>query len=687
MKIRFITSVIKLALIAGCNPLLATTLTEQTDQIEKITVTASSSENQLLRVNSNLSLIDADDLIFIEHEHINQAISKVPGGWVSRGNGQEHLTAIRSPVLTGAGGCGAFFIAQDGISLRAPGFCNANQLFDANSEQAHRIEVLRGPSSTLYGSNAVHGVINIITPDPIVDTPSTLGIGFGPHDYLRGNFSAATASDRQGFMLYGNVTHDGGYKDESGFDQQKINFIHQYQSDMLQIKNVIGATNLNQDTAGFIQGYEAYKDAQLKQENPNPEAYRDSKSFRAYSEIQFVADDNTQYQITPYIRWADMEFLQHFLPWQPLEKNNQAGFGLKSKMLKSFNDFQWHVGIDLDMTRGTLTETQAEGFSPTIPQGEHYDYTVDAKVYALFNQLSWDFSPKGSLTAGIRFEKTNYDYKNKLSDGDACDIGVSNCRFTRPENQTVDYSESSFQLGGHYLINESNSFYGSYSKGYRAPQATELFRLQAGQTIADLDAEKIDSIELGVRGQHNQVFYDFTAFAMQKDNFIFQDTNRQNISDGKTSHYGVEASLNYQLPYNMYVNLNGTLANHTYDSSITLSRVDIKGNEIDTAPQHMGSVQLGWHSQGDQQGTRVELEWLHLGNYFVNPENTAAYDGHNLLNLRVNTNVTKHLTLSARLLNLTNEDYAERADFGFGNYRYFVGEPRSVYVSLTYSFD
>jgi outer membrane receptor protein involved in Fe transport len=671
-------------LIFVCESLLADPQVEELEQIEQITVTTSKRDSQLLALDSNLSVLSQDTLEFIEHEHINQALSRVPGGWISRGNGQEHLTAIRSPVLTGAGGCGAFFIAQDGIGLRAPGFCNANQLFDANTEQAQRIEVLRGPASTLYGSNAVHGVINIITPNPFDDNPSNLGLGVGPHDYLRGIFSATTISDNQGFMFYGNITHDGGYKDESGFDQQKINFIHQYQSDILEIKSVFGATNLDQNTAGFIKGFEGYKDEQLKRDNPNPEAYRDSKSFRAYSDIKLVIDENTQYQIMPYVRLTEMEFLQHYLPWQSVEQNEQLGFGFQSNVDKHFGDFQWRVGLDIDITEGSLIETQENDFSPSIPKGEHYNYTVDANVYSMFNQLTWTFSSKGSITAGARFDKTIYDYRNHLSDGDACDIGVANCRFTRPENQKVDYAQGSYQLGGHYLVDASNSIYGTYSKGYRAPQATELFRLQSGQTFADLDAEKIDSFEIGFRGQHQSLFYDLTAFTMRKNNFIFQDTNKENISNGKTSHNGFEFSVNYQLSETIYVNANGTLANHTYDSSLTLSRVDIEGNEIDTAPQHMGSVQIGWK---DDKGTRLELEWLHIGNYFVNPENTAEYDGHNILNFRMNAEISSQWVLSTRVLNLTNQDYAERADYSFGTYRYFVGEPRSVFVSLKYMFE
>ena len=152
-----------LALILLSTPALGQ---NEEQKIERITVTATRTGQNILDVAGNIGWIDDESLRLIEQQHINQALVRIPGGWISRGNGQEHLTAIRSPVLTGAGGCGAFFIAQDGLSLRAPGFCNVNQLFDANTEQVSSLEVLRGPASTMYGSNAVHGVINVLTPNP-----------------------------------------------------------------------------------------------------------------------------------------------------------------------------------------------------------------------------------------------------------------------------------------------------------------------------------------------------------------------------------------------------------------------------------------------------------------------------------------------------------------------------------------
>ncbi|WP_252097494.1 hypothetical protein [Pseudoalteromonas sp. NBT06-2] len=128
-------------------------------------------------------------------------------------------------------------------------------------------------------------------------------------------FSFAKPYDKNALLVYGNVTHDGGYKDESGFDQQKINVIHQYQIVKWNVKNVLAATNLNQETAGFIKGYETFKDLALKKKNPNPEAFRNSQSIRAYSQVKYTQNYTTLFSITPYFRWTDMQFLQHFLPW------------------------------------------------------------------------------------------------------------------------------------------------------------------------------------------------------------------------------------------------------------------------------------------------------------------------------------------------------------------------------------
>jgi len=88
--------------------------------------------------------------------HPAEILNSVAGVNIHRGSGQEHLTAIRSPVLTGGAGAGSFLYALDGVPLRAAGFANVNGLLEAPTEIASRIEVFKGPGPADYGSNAVH---------------------------------------------------------------------------------------------------------------------------------------------------------------------------------------------------------------------------------------------------------------------------------------------------------------------------------------------------------------------------------------------------------------------------------------------------------------------------------------------------------------------------------------------------
>lgn len=644
--------------------------------IERVVVTASQKRTSLNEVIGNISRVEKRQLDLINHEHINQTLARVPGSWISRGNGQEHLTAIRSPVLTGAGSCGAFLIMQDGISSRAPGLCNANQLFDLNTEQAKTLEVVRGPGGAYYGSNAVHGIINLITADIADAIPSNLSLEIGPHSYWRSKF---LISPQQGVWLaQGNISKDGGYKHNSGFNQQKLDLIQQSQWRDWRIKSVFSISNLHQQTAGFIRGFEAYKNPQLKRHNPNPEAYRDSQSARLYSRWRRQVGQG-QLSITPYWRWTNMDFLQHYLPWQPVEYNSQWGIGIQSQYAFTRKASLWQVGFDWEYARGNLQEVQQRPFSPAIPAGTHYNYQVNIASLSPWMNLSKQWTKVLSLDAGVRYQYLLYNYTNGVDDGSACEQWVHNCRFYRPHSQRLNYTVASSHLGIGFQLDPANRLYARWSSGFRAPQATELFRLQGGQTSADLRPEKLDSIEFGWRLDWKTWQVDLSLFDMQKHHFIFQDTTKRNISNGQTQHQGLELALNYRFAKAWQLRANGTWAKHIYANKINLSNNNIKGNRIDTAPNTLASIQLHWRFDAKSQ---IELEWQHIGHYALNPENTAHYSGHTLLNLRGRYQINNEWAASFRLLNLANQDYAERADFAFARYRYFVGEPRSLFMGL-----
>jgi iron complex outermembrane recepter protein len=186
---------------------------------------------------------------------------RVPGVWISRGSEQEHLTAVRSAVLSGPGACGAFLLQENGVPIRPAGFCNVNNLFELNVEQAAAIEVIRGPASALYGGNALHGVINVVAPGGRArPAPARVGVEVGPWKYFRlgADLSAAVGEGAVRAVL--SATSSDGWRDDTGHDQQKLSVAWDRAFGSWQASTLLSATNLKQDTGGFVMGFESYKD-------------------------------------------------------------------------------------------------------------------------------------------------------------------------------------------------------------------------------------------------------------------------------------------------------------------------------------------------------------------------------------------------------------------------------------------
>lgn len=649
-------------------------------ELEETVVSATRTDTARDQVAMSIGTVDSETLRLTAHTHVSESFFGIPGGWISRGNGQEHLTALRSPVLTGAGGCGAVLMTEDLLPLRATGFCNVNQLFDANTEQAQRFEVIRGPGSAVYGSNAMHGVINVMLPPAVPDAPTSIGLEAGPHGYARARIDTSGSVGGHDLAILANVAHDGGYKDDSGFDQGKLSLRHNYQTDRLSVDSGLTVVRLDQETSGFISGDDAYKDDDRRKENPNPEAYRDVRVMRAWTRLK-LRRNAWDLIIRPYLRWNEMEFLQHFVPWRPLEENGHQSIGLQFSANRALDSYKMNLlaGLDLEYTEGWLKETQEEGFSPAIPAGRHYDYVVDAVVIAPFVQWQWQAFTQTRIDASVRFEHNAYKYDNRLSDGSACSENVGTCRFFRPRDGNDDFADLSPRLAINHHFGVNSSAWLSLARGFRAPQATELYRLQNNQLSAQLDSERLDSLELGFRHHFGTSSFEVVAFAMSKHDFIFQDSGRQNVTGGKSSHEGIEAMLRWRIGDRLRVDAAGTWANHEYGNNVDIAARPVDGLEIDTAPQTLGRLALNWEFTED---SHAQIELIHLGDYSLNPLGTARYDGHELVNLRVQHRLSPHWEISGRVTNLTDIEYAERADFGFGNERYFVGEPRSLYIGI-----
>lgn len=641
--------------------------------------------------NQSISSIDQEELNKLDAQHPKQALRRSPGVWISRGSGQEHLTAIRSPVLSGPGACGSFLVLEDGLPIRPTGFCNVNGLFETFFEMSSGLETITGPASARYGANAMHGVINVLS-EPI-DSKNKLYTNIGPNNYKN---LKLRVGNKKNWSLDGFFASNGGFRELSGYDQQKARIQSNFSIADWNASLKTTLTNLNQETAGYINGLDSYKDKSFSKRNFNSDAYRDAKSQRISLRLTREKGDKL-ISITPYIRNNDMQFFQHFLPGTPLEENSHRSMGVVVQSIKDQEFYNLISGFQFDLSSAELTETQKDALTTssafnnaTRPKGKHYDYEVDSIVYAIFGGIE-DFYLNENLSffADARAEFIEYDYSNKMISGntreDGSKCGFGGCYYNRPSDRSDNFDETSARAGIETNFERVN-YFAQVSLGFRPPQINEAYRLQKKQTTSDLSSETLTMFEVGSQFDLNTISGSISLYQSKKKNSIFRDAENFIVDNGKTDHQGVELSLNWTINTSNRLISNITYGNHKYDfETDTSMREKIRtGNYIDTAPKLMAN--LIWDiALIDNSSLAFEIE--HMGPYYTDAANLHEYEGHTLYHSRFSQTLSDSMKYFLRIDNLFDKAYAERADFNaFGGDRYFPGLPREVYIGLEYTF-
>ncbi|MFZ2507147.1 MAG: TonB-dependent receptor, partial [Steroidobacteraceae bacterium] len=317
------------------------------------------------------------------------------------------------------------------------------------------------------------------------------------------------------------------------------------------------------------------------------------------------------------------------------------------------------------------------------PAGQHYDYQVDSQMIAGYARWRRLLAQRWSLEAGARIEHVRYDYDNRMIDGNTDDSGVpcpGGCLYSRPADRSDRFTNFAPRLGLVWRPAEAIAAYLSLARGFRAPETTELYRLQRQQSSAELESERVDAAELGLRWRGTSAGFNLAAFTMDKRNVILRDSAGFNVSAGRTRHRGLEYDLDWTLVEGWMIAGSGTVARHEYRFTAAVEQGEqiTAGNDVDTAPRNLHALRL----QHDAGPLAAELEWAYVGPYWTNAANTTRYDGHELINLRLSWQPSPPWALAMRVTNLLDTAYADRADFAFGSHRYFPGRGRAIFVAL-----
>lgn len=659
-----------------------------------ISVTSTREDKPLNEVPASIGIINRKSIKDTKPAHPSEITNQIPGVYINVTGGEGHMTSIRQPTTTKA----VYLYLEDGIPTRSTGFFNHNALYEVNVPQSDSIEITKGPGTSLYGSDAIGGVINVLTATPPESQESSVNLEAGSYGWYRLLLDSGNSGDDSGYIASLNITSSDGWRDNTEYDRSSGNLrFDNFLDSGASLKTIFSITDVAQQTAGSsrLLREDYLNNPEL---NYTPISYRNVQAIRLSTEYE-KSRSQQSFTITPYLRHNTMELLPNWsLSYDPVvyeTSNDSIGVLVKNRKNLDSGKAVLITGADVDYSPGHYTEhkitpTKVGNTYTSYTLGDiQYDYDVAYSGISPYVHYENKMSSAMRITMGARYDFMQYEYDNKLST-------VTTGSYRRPADTTVSFNHFSPKFGITYQLNKNVNTFANYRHAFRAPSNTQLFKQGKAVDTVGLSPIKVDSFEVGLRSQSTRD-YDFTVsmYLMTKTDDILTfknlDGTRETVNAGETSHKGIEVGFKKFVTTSLELNIAASYAKHVYEDWKPNATTNYSGNEMESAPREIINTKLTYKPTFMSNLT-VEPEWVRLGSYWMDQANTHKYSGHNILNIRTRYGISKKSTVYARVMNVTDEHYATAASYkasAFGNpekFEYAPGMPLSLYVGYTQKF-
>jgi iron complex outermembrane receptor protein len=624
----------------------------------------------------------------------SEALSRVPGLVVqNRQNyAQDLQISSRGFGARSAFGVRGIKLIADGIPASTPD--GQGQAATFNLDTAERIEVLRGPAATLYGSNA-GGVIQMFSRNG--EGPPRIGAEtlVGSDGLSKNHLTAEGAADGAGFVLDASRMDTDGYRDHSSArrDQTfaKLNFEPDEDSKLALIYSSL-EQNGTQDPLG--QAWDAYK-ADPRSVSSAAELYNTRKSI----DHQQLGMNYERYfgeatlQVNAYTgRRSVIQYLSipKFTDKGALNPANERGGGVVQFDRKFYGgSVRWMQPIDsvpgelmiitgLDFDQSEDSRHGYQNYSGTTlgVKGQLRRDEIDtARSLDPYIQANWAID-RWTLQAGVRHSTMELDVDDQfLSNGDSSG------------NKT--YQKNTPSVSVMYAFTPDLHGYVSAGKGFETPTQAELAYAPGNIEGFNFGLKPSESTqyEVGLKAQLNDTRVNAAVFQITTEDELVVDqsnggrTSYQNA--GRTLRRGFELGIESQLSEQWSTNIAYTRLQATYDSDFIGGGKPVdKGNYLPGVPQTTLFAELNWKPR---DWVSTALEGMYRSKVYVEDTNQQhAAPGYSVFNWRARfeqkvEHWTFHQTL--RLDNLLDRQYVGSVIVGDGNGRYYEAAPgRSWYA-------
>lgn len=630
----------------------------------------------------------------------DQVLNKVSGvNMVNLGN-EQHQMSIRQPMTTKS----LFLYLEDGIPVRTTGLFNHNALLEMNMAAAKNIEVIKGPSSSLYGSEAIGGVVNFITLAPTSVPLLKLSVQGNDIGYKKGELQSGFTKGKWGFALSGYYADKrNSFMDYTNFHKATATARVDYRfNDKTFLTNSITALNYFSDMPS---GVDSTMFTTHKFFNPQTFTYRKVDAVRYRS--TFTKSWNEQIKTTASVIYRNNVIGQN--PAYRIKddykkvsgvwvgKKDVAHGEINKSSFKSFafigqhkQGFDWKKavfigGVNIDLSPSIYVANyiriQKDTASKKYISYQSTDstltnYATRINNYAAFANFEFSPAEKIRVVVSLRYDLFHYNFNNRLQPS----------AYSGSTDALNNFSRISPKVGATYNFSKSGGVYANYSEGFVPPQVTEMY---TGVKVTFLVPSVFYNYEGGgwIEVIKNKLSADASAYLLKGKNEIISvkldDGSYANQNAGQTVHKGLELGVNANILKTLSFRLSGAYSKHEFERYAEKG-ISYNGNQMNNAPAWLYNAEM-WYKPAFVKGLRLGAEVQHVGDYFVDPQNTAKYGGYSILNLRAGYKY-KAAEIWVNALNATNQYYSYITTKSAFGYSYQLAEPCNYTIGLSYDF-
>ena len=661
--------------LAGC--LASLPLLAFAQQADPVVVTATRAGLPSLEVPASIDRLYGEELREGRAQvNLSESLGRVPGIVVlNRQNyAQDLQISSRGFGARATFGVRGIRLIADGIPATMPDGQGQSATFDLGS--ASRVEVLRGPFSSLYG-NASGGVINVETEDaPPVPTLEA-GFSAGDYDTWRGALKFGMQRDNVGYLVNASRFSSDGYREHSAVRRDQINTGLKF--------DLGGGTRLSlaamaleqpdtQDPLGLTAAQAAQNPRQATAVATQFNTRKSIAHDQVGATLAHAFSGNLRLEASA---WGGTRAVEQFLSIPVLVQSAATHSGGVVDLDRTFGGAALRLFSDagaLRLAAGLEYERMVErrrGFINNNGAREALKRDEDNLVQStgLFAQAEWKFAERWSAHAGIRASRVAFESDDFFIAGANPD-----------DSGAKDYSASTPVAGLLYRLDAQTSLYANFGRGFETPTFVELAYRNSGTGLnLDLQPSRSRHAEAGVKtvrpglGRFTAALFDIrTRDEIVTDQSSGGRTTFRNA--GRTQRRGVELGAETLGAGAFEARVAGTLLEAEFREDFGTSAA---GRKLPGVPESQLYGELAWRHAAS--GLRAALEVLHRSKVAVNDTNSefaAAFTVANLVLGLQQRGARWRLSEFLRIDNLSDESYIGSVVVNDGNGRYYEPAPR-----------